>query len=420
MKNTFVIKWTIVLLFIAVNFIGHGQSQQLRKSIRRSASFPIMTWYGLTADQLDITHFKELADAGFTVNFSDLGTYELNKKALDLAQQVGIKLIVGDNRIQPGKPVDEAALKKLDQVVRDYKDFPALLGYFIVDEPNAATFRNMAIIKKQISLHDSLHIVYANLLPDYANDKQLGTKTYQEYVDKYIQVFQPQFLSYDYYPFLNTGFRDTYYQNMEVIREAALKAGVPFWAFTMSCQIYPPYPQPKESWIRLQLYSDLAYGAKGLQYFTYALPHSNAEDFRTAILDTKGKRTYLYNIAKRVNAEIHSLETIIEQLNSIEVYHTEPLPKGTQPLPEDFYIKDIKGGPMVVGYFQDKSEHPYLLLVNRNYEKKINFTLSVSEKVKGFMEVSKSEKKDPIVFKAKKGKIKLQLDKGDGRLFRVF
>jgi EAL domain-containing protein (putative c-di-GMP-specific phosphodiesterase class I) len=34
-----------------------------------------MTWYGLTEGQLDIAHFRELADAGFTVNFSDLGTY---------------------------------------------------------------------------------------------------------------------------------------------------------------------------------------------------------------------------------------------------------------------------------------------------------------------------------------------------------
>jgi hypothetical protein len=187
----------------------------------------------------------------------------------------------------------------------------------------------------------------------------------------------------------------------------------------MSCQIYPPYPRPKESWIRLQLYTDLAYGSKGLQYFTYALPHSNTEDFNTAILNANGKPTYLYNIAKRVNSEIHSLENSLKQLNSIGVYHTEPLPKGTKLLPEDFYIKNITGGSMVVGYFTDKSGYPYLLLVNRNYEKKVNFTLSVSEKVKGFKEVSKSAKKAQTVFKAKKGEIKLQFNEGDGKLFRI-
>jgi hypothetical protein len=419
MKNRSVRSWIIILLFIAANSIAYGQKEQLQNPIPESLPFPIMAWYGLTAEQLDIAHFRELADAGFTINFSDLRTPELNKKALALAQMVGIKLIINDNRIQPDKTVDMAALGKLDQVVRDYKDFPALLGYFIVDESSAANFENMAMIKKQFFLRDSIHIVYVNLLPDYAPDNQLGTKTYQEYIDKFVQVFQPQFLSYDYYPFLSTGFKDTYYQNLEVICETAIKTGIPFWVFTMSCQIYPSFPQPKESWIRLQLYSDLAYGAKGLQYFTYALPHSNTENFQTAILDSNGKPTYLYNIAKRVNSEIHFLETSIEQLHSIAVFHTEPLPKGTQPLPEDFYIKNIKGGSMVVGYFKDNTECPYLLLVNRDYEKNVNFTISVPSKVKGFMEVSKFNKKESTVFEPEKGKIELQFKDGDGRLFRI-
>jgi hypothetical protein len=419
MRSKFIIYYTVVLFLTALNSIVYGQNEHLKNSIPDSASLPIMAWYGLTAKQLDIAHFRELADAGFIINFSDLRTPALNKKALALAQKVGIKLIINDNRIQPDKPVDNAALKRLDRVVQDYKNYPALLGYFIVDECSAADFGNMALIKKQISLRDSIHIVYVNLLPEYTPANQLGTQTYREYIDKYMQVFQPQFISYDYYPFFNTGFKDTYYQNMEIIRETALKAGIPFWVFTLSCQIYPSFPQPKESWIRLQLYSDLAYGAGGLQYFTYSLPHSGTENFRTAILNANGKPTYLYDIAKRVNREIHSLEAIFTQLHSIDVYHTEPLPKGTKPLPEDFYIKNISGGPMIVGYFKDKPGNPYLMLVNRDYNVKVSFTISVLSKVKGFMEVSKSSEKDTTIIKPENGNIKLQFNEGDGRLFRV-
>ena len=419
MKKKCTVSWIMMLLFIATNFTVFGQKQQLQKPISESVSFPIMTWYGLTAEQLDIAHFRELADAGFTINFSHFGTYELNKKALDLAEQVGVKLLIMDDRIQLGKPIDKAALEKIDQVVRDYKDHPAFYGYHIIDEPTASTFENMAAIKKEILLKDSSHMIYANLLPNYANAGQLGTRTYPEYVDKYIQVFKPQFISWDFYPFTNEGFRDGYYENMEVVRAASLKAGLPFWAFTMSCQIYPPYPEPKESWIRLQLYSDLAYGAKGLQYFTYSLPHSSGEDFKIAILDGNGKPTHLYNTAKQVNSEIHSLEPTLKKLSSIGVYHTEPLPRGTKSLPENFYIKKATGGPMVVGYLKDKSKRPYLLLVNRDYDKELNSTLSVSEKVKGLAEVSKSGEKVQTIFKVQNGKIKIPFDKGDGRLFRV-
>jgi hypothetical protein len=408
-----------ILIFIFTSFTGHAHEQQLQKSNPDSKSFPIMAYFSLTSEQLDIAHFRELADAGFNISLSFLGTYELNKKALDLAQQVGIKLLITDNRIQPGKPIDKTTVEELDRVVSDYKNFPALLGYFLKDEPGVDAFENMAAVKREISLHDPIHIVYGNLFPDYANSQQLGVETYNEYVAKYMEVLRPKILSYDYYPFVNTGFRDSYYKNMEVIRATALKAGIPFWAFTMSCYIDPAYPKPEESWIRLQLYSDLAYGAKGVQYFTYSLPHSDAEDFRTAILDADGKRTNLYDIAKCMNTEIHSLEVCINELNSLGVYNTAPLPEGSQQLPADFCIKSIAGGPMVVGYFKDNSGLLYLLLVNRNYKEEVDFTLTVSEKVKGLNEVSKSKQKDPAVFKVVKGEIKLKFNAGDGRLFRL-
>src|ERR1035437_6548622 len=73
-----------LLIFIFTSFTGYGQKQQLQKPGSESVLFPIMAWYGLTPAQLDIAHFRELADAGFTINFSNWGTYELTKKALDL------------------------------------------------------------------------------------------------------------------------------------------------------------------------------------------------------------------------------------------------------------------------------------------------------------------------------------------------
>jgi hypothetical protein len=420
LRNKFTFVWVIVLLFLAINL--YGQNQQLQKSVPVSDTLPIVAYLGLTAEQLDLAHFKELADAGFTLHYFAYSP-ELNKKALELAQQVGVKLIIWDSRIekQLTKPLDQVELEKLDQMVEDYKNYPALWGYILADEPDASMFENLALIKKQILLKDPLHMVHVNLLPDYANKKQLGTNSYQEYVDKYIQVFQPQFLSFDYYPIRNTGLKKTYYQNLEIIRTAAMKAGIPFWAFTMSSCFYPNFPSPKESWIRFQLYSNLAYGAKGLHYFTYELtPHTKpGEDVNTAIIDDKGVPTYLYDIAKRVNSEIHSLESTINQLNSVDVFNSEPLPQGTKPFPENFYIKNISGNPMLAGYFKDNSGQSFVLLVNRNYEDKVDFTLSVSQKVKSFEEVSKSGKSGKKVFDVMNGEIKLQFDHGDGRLFRI-
>ena len=412
---------SFMLVFSAVLFADCGIQPNKDKSppVWETLSFPIAGWVGFEEEYLDLAHFQDLADAGFTITSAHYEDAALNLKAMDLAQQVGVKVAVVDLRIQPDEPVDDDARRKIDMVADDYKDHPAYFGFLVRDEPNVSVFKFMADIKNHYLSRDPVHLAFANLLPDYASEEQLGTPTYQEHVDIFMRVFQPQVLSYDYYPFTNKGFRDTYYQNLGVIRDAALRAGVPFWAFTMTCEIDPAYPTPGEAWIRLQAFTDLAYGARGIQYFTYGLPYSEVENFVTAILDKDGNKTYLYDIARRLNAEIHALAPAIKRLHSIGVYHSEPLPKGTQGIPPDFMIKSIDGLPMVAGHFHDSEERDYVMLVSREYESGGKIHISVSDEVAGFVEVSKVNGNDKAVLVPEGNIITVQFDPGDGRLFKV-
>jgi hypothetical protein len=382
-------------------------------------TFPIMTWFGLRAEHFDRQHFQEMADAGFTINFSHVSDYETNRKALDIAQQVGIKLLISDSRIQPNKPVDEEALKKIDSVVADYKNHPALFGYHVRDEPGTNIFPYMGKIKERIETLDPNHLVYGNLLPDIVTPERLGMPTYEEYIEKFIEIFQPKILSYDHYPFINTGFRPNYYDNMEKIRAGALSHHIPFWAFTMSCAIDPLYPEPKEPWIRLQVFTDLVYGAKGIQYFTYGLPRSDRENFTIAILDDNGHKTYLYDIAKRLNMEIHALAPTLSNLVSIAVYHSEPLPQGTIGISDNFIIKQTSGYPVVIGYFKDTQNKKYMMLTSRDSEKSGDVKLTLSDRITGLAEISKASGHDLPLIGPINGIITFQLDPGDGRLFRI-
>lgn len=413
---------TLFPAVVALLLLAGAQAEKespAKPPAEESLSFPIMTWYGPGKEHTDLAHFREMANAGFTINLCRFDV-ETNKKALGLAEKVGMKVVIGDYRIQPTKPVDEAALVVIDRVVDDYKDHPALFGYYIQDEASASLFENMAKIKERILSRDPNHTVYANLLPNYAREQQLGTPTYREHVEKWMQTFKPQVLSYDHYPFVTRSFRPSYYGNLDVIRGAALRAKIPFWAFTMSCEINPGYPTPKESWMRLQLYSDLAYGAQGLQYFTYGLhPGGGSEIFITAILDKEGKKTFLYDIAKRINAEIHALAPTLKGLTSLDVFHTAPIPAGTKGLPKDFFVKEVSGGPMAIGYFKDANGEPYLLMVNRNYDAPVDFALSLTDEVSGLVEVSKIAKGKSESYEKKKGVVTLRFKEGDGRLFRA-
>ena len=411
----------VILIISAVLFSRCGVQQNKDESLPvwETMSFPIAGWISFGEEDLDLSHFQELADAGFTITSAHYEDAALNLKAMDLAQQVGVKVAVVDMRIQPDEPVDDEARRKIEMVAADYKDHPAYFGFLVRDEPNAGVFKFMADIKKHYLSHDPVHLAFANLLPDYASSEQLGTPTYQEHVDTFMRIYQPRILSYDYYPFTNQGFRETYYQNLGVIRDAAKKAGVPFWAFTMTCEIDPAYPTPKEPWVRLQAFTDLAYGARGIQYFTYGLPSSETENFITAILDKDGNKTYLYDIARRLNAEIHALAPTIKQLRSIGVFHAEPLPKGTQGIPPDFMIKSIDGLPIFTGHFLDSEDIEYVMLVNREYEFGGKIQITVSEDVAGFVEISKVNGKDKDMLVPEDNIITVQFYPGDGRLFRV-
>ncbi len=414
---------TIIMVLVAASCIvprsdaaaGEGETRALN-----SVSFPIMTWFGLRAEHFDLAHFQDMADAGFTVNFSHVFDYPTNKIALDIAEKVGIKLLVGDRRISPDDSVDTEAMLRIDEMVADYKDHPALFGYHVRDEPSAAIYGNMAVIRNRILANDPNHLVYGNLYPIGVSPSRLGTDDYDQHVEEFMNIFQPVILSYDHYPFGNRGFKERYYENMELIREKALKYNVPFWAFTMTCAIDPAYPEPKEPWIRLQVFTDLAYGAKGIQYFTYGLPHSSREKFTIAIVDDDGNKTYIYDIAKRVNAEIHALAPVLKNLESVAVYHTAPLPRGTRPMPADFCIKSAEGCPAVLGYFRDaKGSDKYLMLTSRDFEKGGDLVLNMVPRIAGLVEISKATGRELPMTRPENGALTVQLNPGDGRLFRI-
>ena len=104
--------------------------------------------------------------------------------------------------------------------------------------------------------------------------------------------------------------------------------------------------------------NDLAYGAKGLQYFTYA--HD------AAMVHEDGTTTETWEIARRVNADIHKLGSTLGNLSNIGTFRTGPLWSGTQHLHRSHLapLVDCEGDPVTIGFFQDKDTRLYLMVVN--------------------------------------------------------
>jgi hypothetical protein len=331
---------------------------------RAKDDFLIGMWYGPN----DLTQEKiaEVAEANFTVVTVHDKSVEDNKKLLDLAQANGIKVHIIDDRIQFRNPYKRGFQSNLDKIIADYSSHPALWGYCIGDEPNASQFIKWGGINRYLLSKDPDHIPYINLYPTYASKKQLGWADYEQYVDEYLRVVGPRILSYDHYPFMLDGTdRADYFLNLEIIRRQGIKHKTPFVTTPMSLP-HIAYRDPTEAELRWQVNTSLAYGARGIFWFTYTTPPF---EFRTdphnALIAPDGTRDRKYWQIKQINGELLKLAPTIMRLNSVAVYHTGAVPEGAKPLPEDGLI-GIEGGEFVVGQFNSDRGEKYAMFVNRN------------------------------------------------------
>ena len=412
----------ILLMLIAFWALGAAQSQQQAQPQAQPLpkKFPIMTWPGPDKSLLTLETFQKIAEAGFSINMSFYGERDINLKALDLAQQAGIQLLIQDARI--AKLVDDTSLPltSLDPIIAVYKDHPAFWGYFILDEPNAAKFDRIAEIFAYLKDKDPAHPAYVNLFPTYATPQQLGTETYEKHVASFLDKVRPTFLSYDHYPITTKGLREDYYLNLEIIREMAAKFGLPFWAFTL-VTAHAVYPPPTVAHIRLQLFSDLAYGAKGLQYFTYGTPSGSDFDWKYGLIDPQGKPTLTYQFASEINQHVRQIAPLVGAWKSTAVYHADPVPKGCRPVPSDGLVQKVQSCPMIVGIFSDAGE-TYVMLVNRDYESDRMAMIRFSPKVKRLAEVVKDSSLPAQIGWPQDEKEKncmLKFRAGDARIFRI-
>ncbi|MGB9877656.1 MAG: hypothetical protein ACPLPS_07805 [bacterium] len=383
--------------------------------------FIITYWCGPPLNQTNVERYEEIREAGFNIAFvsvDGLLTRQDNLRLLDIAKKVGLGCIIGDQRLSwdiANKPNWE---RIVDEVIKDYSSHPALYGYFIMDEPNASHFPLLAKVVSYIKDKDPKHIAYINLLPDYATPQQLGTSTYEEYVELFVKTVKPQLLSYDYYTFLQGGDRNTFFENLRVVKETAERAKIPFMVI-LQVLTHGAYRDLTKGEISWQVYNCLAYGANGISYFTYWTPPDDPVWHpRNGIISWDGKRTAHYEEVKEINRDVKVLGDFLNNLKSIGVYHIGEAPKGGKLLPEGTPIKKIEGGSATLGFFKDKNGTLYCLVVNMDYNQPVNFKVYTEKKPKIFN--VKTKKWMNVVFDKsnRSGHFELLLPAGGGALLR--
>jgi hypothetical protein len=303
--------------------------------------FIISAWCG---PEGTLERYKEYADCGFNLV---LGA---PRQQIELAKAVGIKVVAS------GEPAD----------VPTYGDDPTVVGIFLADEPRTAQFAELGELSRAVEKGNPRYIPYINLLPTYATPEQLGSPTYEEHVRKYIEICKPPFVSWDHYALYGSCERPDYFENLEIVSRLCREAGLPFVQIILSVPHFA-YRDPNEADLRWQIYTTLAYGAKGIIYFTYVTPPDGGF-YRNAIIDENGQRSEKYEHVQRLNRMLQALAPLLVQLEVVRVVHTEPAPRKASRLDDQFPVVSAAGMPMTLGWLKDGDGRSYLWVVNRSFD----------------------------------------------------
>lgn len=392
-------RYTLAFIFIVVlTTVAYSQEK-----LPASPPLPVLAWMGVPAEETSEARFRELKEAGISLNFVHYPDLAAVEKALETGKKTGVKIVVACPEL---KDEPEKTVKRL-------MNHPAVGGYYLRDEPSRKDFPELGEWAKRIQSVDKSKFCYVNLFPTYASKEQLGTETYREYVETFVKEVPISFISFDHYPLMkNRVSTKDYYQNMEIVADIARKSDRDLWAFSLAVAFHD-YAIPTLAEMKFQVYSILAYGAQTVQYFTYWTPVTDVWDFHHAPITTEGKRTDTYEHIKTINREIQALAGVFVGSKVVSVYHTgEKIPQGTRritKLPEKIRVLETMGEGAVVSVME-KGTDTFLVIVNRDYKQPMKLTLAADADVRKVL-------KDGTLVPAGNYASTLSVDPGDAAIY---
>jgi hypothetical protein len=366
----------------------------------------------------------------------------VSPEGLDLAQKHHLRAMLTSDLLAPAVLEQPAKLAQLDNLVESVRRHPALEAYYIIDEPGANDFAGLGKLVAYLRDHDQEHLVYINLFPTYANEQQLGVNTdealrssadlplgatsrstndpvalrYREYLRRFVTTVKPDLISYDHYHFFKDGKTGAavdgkeYFLNLGLIRSAALEAGKPFLNIIQADTIEKNWRLPNAAETRWLVFTTLAYGGRGISYFTYWGPAA----YNGLYVDGKPAERLPTIVA--LNHELTHLGAALMKLETVGVYHTEPVPYGAEPLPAEAPVQVRTGGEFVIGLFGTTRRTEAFMIVNRDYQNASEAILDLKRDRAGVEELDRATGRWSKLAKLGHNEgLHVKLSPGDGR-----
>jgi len=293
-----------------------------------TVEFVLFGWVSPPADSTDEARVAEMAEIGLNLMLPawlDAGCEADNLARLDWAAAHGMRCLVWDSRLNGALAWLPTFEDTLDDVAAAYRDHPAFWGYYLGDEPPRALWPLLARLRESLRARDPVHPAWNNLsgravYPDCA--------AFATEVRDYAERFSPATLSADHYDFRTFGDYGQFVENLDVLNEVAGERGIPFWNIL---QLVPhanirPLGHGELRW---QVAHSLAYGARGVGYFTYWTPDPDPVwNWQPAIIGNDGVRTPWYEFLRSFNPGVRTAGARLARAIRRRTTHSGSRPAG--------------------------------------------------------------------------------------------
>ncbi|MDD6478813.1 MAG: dockerin type I domain-containing protein [Oscillospiraceae bacterium] len=290
----------------------------------------------LTNNLITKSVYKAIADLGINMisyieNSGFSGSTEENFK---LAEEYGIAINL--HYREPG-----ASDLDFANYIGHVGNYTSFKGLHVVDEPNTLYYPSASTTERMSGFAaDSVRANkfcnlygYTNLLPMYAwmgiegATQAERNANYVKYLEEYCETYKPKMISWDHYVY-STGDKYHYFNNMNMVKAAAAKYNLPFWGFVQAGDDSGRMQNPTvvtESQMLWNVNTQLAYGVKGMQYFTLIQPYyfsfdatnDTVYDFnQSGLIAANGTKTKYYSMAKKANDQIIAVDEYLMEADS--------------------------------------------------------------------------------------------------------
>jgi hypothetical protein len=289
------------------------------------------------------------------------------EKALELCEKYGLLYLIHSNEVvkranwHNDSKVDKDAyslvtVDRFKEFFDKYIHHPACVGWYLWDEPLKEDMEYLGKLiqtwkdyTKAVGEEDKAY--YVNLLP-FSPWSGNTVPLYKEYLERAVEKGGLDYICYDMYPFVypkhlnkqlkgaTHGVSPGIYNLCCQIRETAMRYDIPWQAFVQMGGNWTEEPdnigtrRPTPTEILWEVNTYLAFGAKGIHYFTWS--QSIAYTWlkyreiggETGAFNAWGDPTDLYWSAKNANHQVMAVDEYLMHADSTQIITVGELPTG--------------------------------------------------------------------------------------------